>query len=647
MAGGPVFALDVGTRKVAGLVLECGTKGFHIRAAAIVEHQQRAMLDGQIHDIPQVALAIAAVKERLEKKLHISLQEAAVAAAGRALKTQRATAQVDISPAQEITNQDVLALEAAAVQEAEKQLLESSEKQPSYHCVGYSVVGYSLDNHPIGNPVGQRGQAMAAEIIATFLPRVVVDSLVASLQRAGLAMASLTLEPIAASAVAVPAAMRGLNLALVDVGAGTSDIAITGQGTITGYAMVPAAGDEITEALAGTLLLDFNTAEEVKRQLIKNSSVTFVDIVGQKRTLPAVEIVEAIKPAVSELARQIATQIILLNGRAPQAVLLVGGGSLTPGLTQALAGQLEISPERVAVRGREVLNGVNGAKNLQGPQAITPIGIAVTALKQEGLGLTRVIVNGRPVHFLAGQKMTVTQALLAAGIPARLLYGRPGKGLGAEVNGRLVFLRGQPGQPGSVLVNNSPAHLDTAVKPGDTIELIPGRDGAAARGTIKDLVPELVPKTITFNGRQVTLEPLIIMNGNQVDYTTPVEDKARITYEPLETVGQILARLGEPLSGTVLLNGQRVKLEAPVKDGDNLATGMDNSKAINITLNGRGITLKVQATSVLFADIFNYLDFPSTPPPGRKKLVMEVNGRPAEFTTPLAEGDQVALRWDP
>lgn len=648
MAESPVFALDVGTRKVAGLVLVPGKKGYHIRAAAIVEHQQRAMLDGQIHDIPQVALAIQAVKEQLEKKLHMPLKEAAVAAAGRALKTQRATAGEEISPATEISSQDVLALEAAAVQEAEKRLLTAGENQAAYHCVGYSVVGYTLDGHPIGNLVGQRGRHMGTEVIATFLPRVVVDSLVASLQRAGLTMASLTLEPIAASAVAVPAAMRGLNLVLVDIGAGTSDIAITGQGTITGYAMVPSAGDEITEALAEALLLDFHTAEAVKRQLLKNASITFTDIVGQKRTLPATAITEVIKPAVAELARQIANQIILLNGRAPQAVLLVGGGSLTPGLPEALAGQLEIPPDRVAVRGREVLNDISGAKNLQGPQAITPIGIAITALKQESLGLARVIVNGRPVHFLAGQQVTVTQALLAAGIPARTLYGRPGKGLGVEVNGRLTFLRGQPGQPGTILVNNSPATLDATVRPGDEIQVIPGRDGADACGTVGDLVPELAPITITFNGRQVTLEPLITMNGNQVDYDTPIEDQARITYEPLDTVAQVLVRLGEPLKDTILLNGQPVRPEAPIKDGDNLVTGVEAAgKVITIILNGRPVTLKVQATEVLFTDIFNYLDFPLTPPPGRKKLVMEVNGHPAEFTTPLAAGDQVTLRWDP
>ncbi|MDK2821250.1 MAG: hypothetical protein PWP31_1215 [Clostridia bacterium] len=64
---GPLFALDVGTRKIAGLVLSPRDKGYYIQAAEVVEHEQRTMLDGQIHDIPQVAEAIIEVKEKLEK----------------------------------------------------------------------------------------------------------------------------------------------------------------------------------------------------------------------------------------------------------------------------------------------------------------------------------------------------------------------------------------------------------------------------------------------------------------------------------------------------------------------------------------------------------------------------------------------------
>lgn len=648
MAEGPIFALDVGTRKIAGLVLTARNNKYHILEAVIIEHQQRAMLDGQIHDIPNVALAIEEVKIQLEKKLKFSLEKVSVAAAGRALRTLRATSEEHLTPGHEISKQDVMTLEAAAVQEAEEKLLLEGDQQQFYHCVGYSVVGYSLDDNPIGKLIGQRGQKMAAEIIATFLPRVVVDSLVTALQKSGLVMDSLTLEPIAASAVAVPPAMRGLNLVLVDVGAGTSDIAVTGKGSITGYAMVPLAGDEITEALSQVLLLDFNTAEQVKRQLNTSSQVTFTNVVGQKNTLRTGEIIDLLKPSVTELAREIANEILKINGKVPQAVLLIGGGSLTPGLPQALAGHLEIPAERVAVRGREVLHDVSGAKILEGPQAITPIGIAVTALKQEGLGQTQVVVNGRPVHFLAGLDMSVTQALLAAGIPAKHLYGKPGKGLGIEVNGRLTFLKGKPGQAGSIEVNGQKANLDTLLKPGDNITVSPGSTGEDACGTVGDFVPEITPKTIMLNGRKVTLDPEITMNGSRVNRRTPIVDQAKINYEPLDTVAQILAKFSLNRNVTVLLNGHPVTPDTPVKDGDTLTTEIKKeSTDITITLNGQKSVIRSKSRNVMFADIFNCYDFPSTPPPGMKKLFMEINGRQAEFTTPLCDGDNVALRWDP
>ncbi|MDN5348339.1 MAG: hypothetical protein PWP65_1903 [Clostridia bacterium] len=643
-----VFALDVGTRKVAGLILEerPGGKGYKIKAAEIIEHRQRAMLDGQIHDIPQVAETILQVKERLEKRLKLPLKEAAVAAAGRALKTQRASFARQISPAEEINREVVLALEASAVQEAQKLLLGGNEKVADYYCVGYSVTGYFLDSSPIGNLIGQRGNEIGAEVIATFLPRVVVDSLTAALQRAGLSMTSLTLEPIAASTVAVPPEMRGLNLALVDIGAGTSDIAISGGGTIIGYAMVPFAGDEITEKLANALLLDFPTAEKVKRELNTSPEVAFVDIVGNCRRISSQEVMETIRDSVGDLARQIAEQIILLNGRPPQAVILIGGGSLTPGLPATLAGYLELSPERVAVRGREVLNHITGAPRFNGPQAITSIGIAVTAWRNEGMGYASIQVNGRPVRYLATQEMTVAGALLAAGIPIRSLHGRPGPGLGVEVNGKLVFLRGRPGQPGGIKLNGQPCGLETKVRPGDIIEVTPGRDGDKARGVIRDILPEPHEKHIIFNGNKMLLTPQVTYNGQPANLDTPLEDKARITYQPFTTVGDVLAYLGYPKDTAIWLNGLRVRPEALVKDGDRLDTSPRPAQTLEIFCNGRKLHIEAGNGPVLFTDLFKYLDFTPTPPPGKKRLVMELNGQAAEFTSPLKNGDRVTLMWE-
>ena len=111
-------------------------------------------------------------------------------------------------------------------------------------------------------------QHLEAAVVATFLPSEVVDSLYAVMQKAGLEVASMTLEPIAALNAAIPADLRLLNLALVDIGAGTSDIAVCRDGSVVGYTMATVAGDEITEALMRACLVDFPTAERSEERRV-------------------------------------------------------------------------------------------------------------------------------------------------------------------------------------------------------------------------------------------------------------------------------------------------------------------------------------------------------------------------------------------
>lgn len=97
------------------------------------------------------------------------------------------------------------------------------------------------------------------------MPDEVVDGLYQAVEDAGLHVASLTLEPIAAINVAIPERFRLLNIALVDVGAGTSDISVVKEGSVIAFGMMPLAGDEITEAIAKRYLTDFETAEKAKK----------------------------------------------------------------------------------------------------------------------------------------------------------------------------------------------------------------------------------------------------------------------------------------------------------------------------------------------------------------------------------------------
>ena len=218
-------------------------------------------------------------------------------------------------------------------------------------------------------------------------------------------MAYLTLEPIAAMNMAVPESMRRLNLALVDIGAGTSDIAVSNGGTVTGYAMVPMAGDQITEALSNKYLLDFPAAEELKRQLEKPVEyLTFRDIMGFEYRHQKVDLIAGLEEIINDLAGKIAEAIIKLNGHPPQAVLCIGGGSLTPNLTNKIAACLDLPENRVAVTGYEqAAELIKTFNKLMPPQAITPLGIVKDALFNRVLKLITVKVNDRTVRLFRGR----------------------------------------------------------------------------------------------------------------------------------------------------------------------------------------------------------------------------------------------------
>ena len=116
--------------------------------------------------------------------------------------------------------------------------------------------------------------------------------------------------------IAIPEQYRLLNIGLVDVGAGTSDICLTKDGCIIAYGMIPCAGDEITECIAKTYLVDFNTAEKIKMSAStkKKGLVTFKDIMGITQKVDALEIRNAAADVVNAIAKDVAEKIIELNG---------------------------------------------------------------------------------------------------------------------------------------------------------------------------------------------------------------------------------------------------------------------------------------------------------------------------------------------
>lgn len=511
-----IFALDIGTRTVIGLVAVPDNGRLQIAAQCLVEHSRRTMQDGQIHDIPGVAEVVRAVRADLEKQLGFPLSGVAIAAAGRSLITRNCRVEQEVPEDEEIDRPRVNALEAAAVQQARRELAaELSADDGEFTCVGYSVVSYYLDGYAITNLVGHRGRIIAADVLATFLPDSVVNSLYAVLARTGLEPLSLTLEPIAAIEVAIPENYRLLNLALVDIGAGTSDIAVTRDGAITAYGMVPLAGDEISEEIMQSCLVDFDTAERMKRELSRSEDIRYTDITGLEETISRAELLSRIEPVLERLTREVADQIRAANGgRPPRTVFCVGGGSQVPGLTEKLARHLELDPKRVVLRDRRALGKVLLAADdpLGGPEGITVAGIAMVALRRLGHNFIHVMVNGVEHRLFNAREFTVAGVLGLIGFNPRLLIGHNGQNLRFTLNDRPQVIYGGLSRPAEILVNDRPASMQARVEHGDRIQVRPAENGADARITAAALAPAGVFK-VHVEGEEVPVAGRVLING--------------------------------------------------------------------------------------------------------------------------------------
>lgn len=569
------------------------------------------MIDGQIHNILSVASVISEIKEILEGR-HGPLKRVSVAAAGRALKTSEGSMAIDISEKSLISVEDVNRLELAAVQQAQQKLLSSDTVtiDDYYYCVGYSVLHYKLEGDEIGSLIDQTGRSASVDVIATFLPRVVVESLLSSLKRAGLEMEALTLEPIAAINVLIPPSMRRLNVALVDIGAGTSDIAITANNTVVAYGMVPLAGDEITEALSNHYLLDFPLAETAKRSITTEDTVVMTDILGFEENVASRDVTAIIKPAVDRLAKSISDEIKRLNnGVSPKAVMVVGGGSLTPGLTKEISICLGLPENRVGIRGLDALSGVTLEPGIaSSPELVTPIGIAIAA-RRAPIHYMSVSVNDKVLRLFELKEMTVSDALLAANIKARQLYGMPGLGMTITVNDNDIIIPGEHGTPSTILLNGVKASTKDRIKNRDTIVLLPGSDGTNAIATVHDLVEDMMPISATLDGVTVQLEPLIHINGILKSIDTSIQDRDKITVTHTKTVAAVFEKThrNDLLNNnifTVSVNQKKVTLKKRnieffimetavrpshvIKDGDRITTKKPSLPTIDEVLSEIG-----------------------------------------------------------
>lgn len=505
-----IFALDIGTRSIIGMVGVVEDGKVRVIAIDKEEHTERAMIDGQIENIEKVTTLAKKVKKRLEDKVHFKLNRVCVAAAGRALRTKRAEYEIDLKSKQVIDDEIISRLEAGAINKVEEAFdAENSvgDDMRRFYLVGYTVCQYYLDDYRISSLKDHRGQNVKVDLIATFLPSEVVESLYTTMNKIGLEVVSITLEPIAAINAAIPENLRLLNLVMVDIGAGTSDIAACTGGSVTGYTMATVAGDEVTETIMREYLVDFGTAEEMKAQIELEEVVTFTDILGFERKASKEEVLQCIQSTSELLSKEIAQKVLEVNGGAPSALFLAGGGSKLAGLKEGITAALQMDANRVAIAGNNFkISAFSDEYDLNNPEYTTPLGITISS----GLNLIndsfRVTLNGRAAKLFRSGSFTALNLLMMNGYNFQDILGRPGTSLTVTVNGKRKVFYGTAAMPSSLFINKKEGKLSTVINAGDCIDFEPAVPGIPAKACLGDIEGADECAEITLNGKVMPLD---------------------------------------------------------------------------------------------------------------------------------------------
>lgn len=688
-----VFGLDIGTRAVVGVVGFREGDKFVVKGIESIEHETRAMIDGQIHDINKVASTVIKIKERLEEKCNITLKNVCIAAAGRVLKTEKVHAEIEYDEDTLILDEQVFDLQQKGVELAYKLFGEKHDSFEKYYCVGKSVIKYFMNDLFITNLINHKAKKIAADMICTFLPYDVVEGLYKTVEIAGLEVCNLTLEPIAAIEVAIPDKFRMLNIALVDVGAGTSDICITKDGSVTAYGMIPVAGDSLTEILANHCLCEFNEAEKIKKGIETADEVEYEDILGLKNSISKDDVLELLDDKINEMTSLVSDEILKLNGgNKVSAIFVVGGGGRIVGYTEKLAKLHDIMVNRVAVRGEEVMNKIvfEDDSVVKDSLIVTPLGICLH-FYEENNSFINVSLNDDRLKLYDNGKLTIVDAIMQIGLDNNVLFPRRGDSLVFTLNNEEKVIKGELGEACVVYLNNELTNLHAPIRSNDYIKLVPSTKGEKAKSTLGKLNCNNPKLNLTVNGMNVTLPNLCTVNGEIKVDSYEINDNDVVEVLDYLTVKQVLELVDITLEDDEepVVNNMKADLDTKVysrfnvsiqkkkditfsdlpydesyyeEQSDNtvsenetvnevltneekpeIAEPVLKENEIIVTVNKSPIVLKGKDNFV-FVDVFDYIDFDLTKPQGGGIVTM-LNGNRAEFLESLNDGDIIDIYW--
>lgn len=379
-----VAGLDLGSTKTCAVIAEAtGTArapGAKILGVGVA--RATGVRRGVVRDIEETTRSIQAAMKDAERMAGVQAGAVVCGTAGEHVMARTATGLASVT-GDEITRADVQRVEDVA---------KSVDRWQEYELLHHIPQEYKVDAQGgINEPVGMTGLRLEVDMYLVAVQQTAAQNMRKAVERAGYRVGSLVLEPLAASLAVLSSEERELGCALVEVGGGSTSVAIFKDGKIRHLASIAFAGMRVTNDIVQGLGVTQADAERLKEKwgaaytplVDQNEMIDLPSTKGQgvrqaKRELLA----HIIQERLDEIFLLVATEIEKagFTGRLPAGVVLTGGGAQLPGIVE-LAREVFATPARVGVPEK----GISGLiDSVQAPRYAVPAGLVLYAARQRG-----------------------------------------------------------------------------------------------------------------------------------------------------------------------------------------------------------------------------------------------------------------------
>lgn len=374
----PAAGIDVGTTKVCTVLGRPLTDGrLEILGSGLAASAglKRGVIVDRENAIESIRASVSAARE----DAGVDLQSAFVGVTGAHISSVNVTGRTNVAPGPAVSEEDV----QRAVQSARDAVPLPQDREIIHEVTrGFTIDGES----GVSRPVGMSGRRLDVELHAVTGTASIVENVERCVADAGVRVARRVLEPIATGTAVITEAERDLGVILIDVGGGTSDVAVFIDGSIAHTSAIPVGGNHVTRDIARLLRVGFDEAEKIKCRYARalpdavepDESVQVQLANGSaSEDVPLQLVSEIVEPRLEEIFSLVRNNIVR-SGTYEQAsagVVLSGGGSQLPDTPALASSVLDDLPVRLGTS-----RGLSGRVDVvSSPICATGVGLALLA----------------------------------------------------------------------------------------------------------------------------------------------------------------------------------------------------------------------------------------------------------------------------